>query len=83
MTRVELAQRFEDTGWQLRLGRDAEAMLAFPELLELLQQSFGQGWLDVEASMPVLEELLSAHERGDHLLMADIMELIIARSLRG
>ena len=83
MTRIELAQRFEDTGWHLRLGRDAEAMLVFPDLLSLLQQSFGQGWLDVEAAMPVLEELLSAHERGDYLLMADIMELIIARSLRG
>lgn len=82
MNRVDLAQRFEDAGWQLRLGHDAEAMLAFPELLALLQQGFSKGWLDVEAAMPVLQELLSAHERGDYLLVADIMELIIARSLR-
>ena len=83
MTRTELAQRFENAGWQLRLGRDAEAMLAFPELLSLLQQSFSEGWLDAGSSTPVLQELLRAHERGDCLLMADIMELIIARSLRG
>ena len=82
MNRVDLAQRFEDAGWQLRLGHDAEAMLAFPELLARLQQGFSQGWLDVEAAMPVLQDLLSAHERGDYLLVADIMELIIARSLR-
>lgn len=83
MTRIELAQRFEEAGWRLRLGRDAEALLAFPDLLSLVQESFSQGWLDIEASMPVLEELLSAHERADYLLVADIMELIIARSLRG
>ena len=83
MTRIELAQRFEEAGWQLRLGRDAEAMVVFPELLSLLQESFDRGWLDIQASTPVLQELLQAHERRDYLLVADIIEIIIAGSLRG
>ncbi len=83
MNRVDLAQRFEDAGWNIRLGRDTEAMMVFPELIALLQECFTQGWLDVDASTPVLQELLQAQERRDYLLVADILEILIPKSLRG
>ncbi len=81
MTRQELIQRFKDAAWSLRLGRDAEAMLVFPDLVTELSGCFERGWLDLNATAPVLEELMQAQERRDLLLVADILEHLIAGSL--
>jgi len=83
MNREQRAQRFEAAGWKFLVARDTETMVEFPELLGLLQECFTRGWLDLEASTPVLQELLQAQERRDYLLVADILEILIPKSLRG
>lgn len=82
-TIAELAALCAAVAERFRWGRDAEAHAALPAALLGIEQALRAGILDVEASAPILTELSAAMERQDLLLVADILELVIARSLTG
>lgn len=81
-TLEELAARCVAIAERFRLGRDAEAHAALPSALAGLEQALRMGVLSPEAAAPILGAMLEALERQDLLFVADVLELVIAPSLR-
>jgi hypothetical protein len=81
-TTDELADRCVAIAERLRFGRDAEAHAAMPGVLAGLEQALRAGVLSPEAAAPVIAAMLEALERQDLLLVADLLEHVVAASLR-
>lgn len=81
MTVAALASACVEVALAFRLGADAEASDGMLAVLDGLERALGDGTLSPSAAEPVLAEMLAAQERGDLLLVADILEQIIAPSL--
>lgn len=64
-----------------RLGMDTVANGLLLDVITGISEAFAQGLLDAQAAQPVLTEMLSAKERRDVLLVADILEHIFAPSI--
>ena len=65
-------------GRLFRTAHEAEANARFTKLLEILERYLQTGVVSTEHTLPLLRELLAAQERGDRLLVADILEYILA-----
>lgn len=81
MKASDLAAHCVRTAHQFRLGHDATAHGMLIDVLDGFEQALTAGVLDPVSSEPVLSEMLAARERGDLLLIADLLEHIIAPSL--
>lgn len=66
-----------------RLARDTEGHQVLAEVCGSIQRALAEGGDVPGATAPVLGEMLAAQERGDLLLVADVLELLLAPSLRG
>jgi hypothetical protein len=83
VTPTELADACAAVAHEFRRGHDAAAGSRFAPVTAALDATLRAGVLDPAATEPVLLELLAAYERGDLLLVADVLEHVIAPSLRG
>ncbi|MBX7195961.1 MAG: hypothetical protein K1X94_28155 [Sandaracinaceae bacterium] len=81
-TTDELAERCVAIAERFRFGHDAEGHAALPGALAGIEQALRAGILSPEAAAPVLGAMLEGIERQDLLLVADLLELVIAPSLR-
>jgi hypothetical protein len=76
-----LAARCRLVAERFRFGRDPEGHAALPSVLAGLERSLAIGLLDAGAAAPILQAMLDALERQDLLLVADLLEHIVAPSL--
>jgi hypothetical protein len=81
-TTEELAVRCLAIAEHFRFGRDGEGHAALPGALAGLEQAVRLGILSPESAAPVLTAMLAAFERQDLLLVADLLEWVVAPSLR-
>jgi hypothetical protein len=81
-TTEALAARCLAIAEHFRFGRDPEGHAALPGALAGLEQALRLGILSPESAAPVLTAMLWALERRDLLLVADLLELVVAPSLR-
>lgn len=83
MTNAELVNHCVQTARHFRLGHDAHGHDMLMDVLDGLEAALTGGMLDPVSSEPVLAEMLAARQRTDLLLLADILEHIIAPSIPG
>jgi hypothetical protein len=81
-TTAELAELCVSIAQRFRFGLDAEGHAALPAALAGIERALGAGILSPEAAAPVIEAMVSAMEQQDLLLVADLLERVIAPSLR-
>jgi cobalamin biosynthesis protein CbiG len=81
-TTTELADRCVSIALCFRFGLDAEGHAAMPSAIAGLERALHAEVLSPEAAAPVVAAMLAAIEQQDLLLVADLLELVIAPSLR-
>lgn len=81
MSNADLVQQCVQTARQFRLGHDTNGHNMLVHVLDGLEAALTGGVLDPVSCEPVLVEMLGARQRADLLLIADILEHIIAPSI--
>ncbi len=79
---MNLAERSLATAQLFRLARDPEGHQQLAEVCAAIEQALGEGRPVPGATAPVLTTLVNAQERGDLLLVADLLEYVLVPSLR-
>lgn len=81
MRMSELSRLCVDIAHAFRLANEPGGQTRLPMALSGIEEAIHRGFLDPAATMPVLQTMLEAQERGDLLLVADVLEHVVAPSL--
>ncbi len=79
-----MLESLEQTITQFRLGMEAGANHSMISFIDSFLAAFKSGKFSAEVQevQPLLQEILSAQERGDYLFAADLLEYQIAPIIR-